>query len=138
MTTDPHSTSAWLSVVGNRIGAENASRLRRLLVEVRAPSHYYEAISPETEGQRKRKARDEAIVELLAGFYGGPAGAKSLAKDWSLYAGTTFPRQKRLTTLPAGERPLRIALHRLSLLTDGRSLSAARISRIVAQVVEKT
>jgi hypothetical protein len=46
-------------------GPANARRMRDLLVEFGAPANYYEGIGGETEGQRKRKHRDEAIITLL-------------------------------------------------------------------------
>jgi hypothetical protein len=101
------------------------------LVEVNAPRHYYEAIDPATEGQRSRRARDEAIVETLATHYAG-GDVRGLARDWARYIGTAWPRERGVPALDEGERPLRRALHKLSLLTDGVALSAASVARIAA------
>lgn len=138
MATDEHGTTAWLTLSRGWAGAENSSRLRRLLIEVNAPRYYYEAIDPATEGQRRRRERDLAITEILTAFYGGAAGAKAFAKDWRRYLDVAFPRDKDKLSLPPAERPLRVALHRLSRVTEGNCLSSAQISRIVAQVPEKT
>ena len=133
---DEHGTTAWLTFSRDWAGAENANRLRHLLLELNAPHYYYEAIDPATDGQRRRRERDLAITETLAAFYGGPAGSKTFAKDWQRYLSVAFPRDRDKPSLPASERPLRAALHRLSRLTDGNCLSVAQISRIAAQVIE--
>ena len=133
-----HGTTAWLSFSRDWAGAKNANRLRRLLVEINAPHYYYEAIDPATDGQRRRRERDLAISETLSAFYGGPAGSKTFAKDWQRYLSVAFPRDRDKPSLPANERSLRVALHRLSRLTDGECLSVAQISRIAAQTIEKT
>jgi hypothetical protein len=87
-TDGEHGTGAWLSIVRDCVGPENASLMRNLLVELDAPREYCEAIEPLT-GQVRRRARNVAIAETLTMFYGG-IGATALARDWGRYANRTY------------------------------------------------
>jgi hypothetical protein len=129
-----HGTTAWLTLSRDWAGAENASRLRDLLVELRAPVHYYEGMTQDTEGQRRRAERDAAIIALL-GTYTGARSARdaALARDWDHYTRRTYPLDRAKPSRLDGATSLRYALYKLTGLNEGDALSATQIGRIVAK-----
>ena len=128
---DATSTEAFISVFCEGMPAAKAERFRQLMLELGARPEYVAAIDPATAGQRKRRERDAAIVETLALYAGAlSARAKALEFDWFRYLTTAWPRDRGKAELAPGERPLRVALHRLSRLAEGEPLSAAQIERV--------
>jgi hypothetical protein len=128
VTADPHSTSAWLTIVRECVGQENASRMRDLMVELNAPREYYEAIELPLTGKARNKARNIAIVETLTTFYSG-AEVTALARDWDRYVRVGYLLDRATPRRLDGATPLRRALYRMSQLNNGNSLSAKQIGR---------
>ena len=121
------STASWISVgVTSRLPAGDREQFRALLEELDAPPAYRLAIDPGKQALRT------AVVEVLVELYDGARStrARALAGDWARYVSTTWPRERDIVELPPTTRRLRIALHKLTALNAGNSLSASTIDRI--------
>ena len=83
---------------------------------------------------RSRAARDAAL-HAARRLYAGTTtyqAAKDIQRDLRAYLSRCWPREKYLGELPVGVSELRVALHRLACVNDGKELSWRRIYDILS------
>ncbi|MGJ0506031.1 MAG: hypothetical protein ACR652_02630 [Methylocystis sp.] len=81
------------------------------------------------------RQRDDAIREALASCFPGetPSGAaKALAAELRKYAAGGWTRERDLETMPNGSSDLRLQMHRIMQLSDGKVLAWRRLLQIAA------
>src|SRR4051812_48777298 len=89
---------------------------------------------PQSPAGRSRAARDAALHAARRLYAGATTyqAAKDIQRDLRAYLSRCWPRERYLRELPVGVSGLRVALHRLACVNDGKELSWRRIYDILS------
>ncbi len=137
MSDDSHchaaDTASWISIYIESGSRKDAERFRALMVELGAPLAYIAASDPAPDRERRRIARDAAIVAAAAVMSGTSVSgrAKELENKLIRYiSGDWQRRESELAEPPAEATDLRKNLWRIVKLNDG-GLGWRRILQII-------